>query len=86
VVGVPDPEWGQAVAAVVVRADDGSTGSGDGWTEPLRAAVRSELGRAAAPRRLLAVLEIPVRGIGKPDRRAVAQLVTGDGDLLPPSV
>jgi O-succinylbenzoic acid--CoA ligase len=79
VVGVPDPEWGQAVAAVVVRS-----GSGTGWTESLRAAVRSELGRAAVPRRLLAVAQIPVRGIGKPDRRAVALLVADDAAVHHP--
>ncbi|QJY46326.1 o-succinylbenzoate--CoA ligase [Pseudonocardia broussonetiae] len=70
VVGVPDPRWGQVVAAAVVpgpdRPDD----------DRLRDAVRAELGRAAVPRRIVDVLEIPVRGIGKPDRAAVSLLVT----------
>ena len=71
VTAVPDDEWGQVVAAAVVL--DGPAGAG--WTDPLRNAVRAELGRAAVPRRIVAVGEIPLRGIGKPDRSAVARLV-----------
>jgi O-succinylbenzoic acid--CoA ligase len=78
VVGVPDPEWGQVVAAAVVWGADAA----EGWVEPLRAAVRSELGRAAVPRRVISLPEIPVRGIGKPDRRAVAHLVTIDDGVI----
>ena len=74
VTALPDDEWGQVVAAAVVL--DGPTGAAD-WTDTLRAAVRSELGRAAVPRRIVAVGEIPLRGIGKPDRAAVARLVVG---------
>ncbi len=81
VVGVDDPEWGQVVAAAVVRADAGRETD---WTGPLRAAVRAALGRAAVPRRIVAVPGIPVRGIGKPDRAAVARIVTTpDGELHP---
>ena len=69
VVGLPDAEWGQVVAAAVVL-DHGS--QGDIPADELRAAVRAELGRAAVPRVVRAVPEIPVRGIGKPDRAAVA--------------
>jgi O-succinylbenzoic acid--CoA ligase len=72
VTGLPDQEWGQVVAAAVVL--DGPA-EAPGWTDPLRAAVRAELGRAAVPRRIVAVTEIPLRGIGKPDRSAVARLV-----------
>jgi o-succinylbenzoate---CoA ligase len=74
VVGTPDPEWGQVVAAVVVWDD---RRPGDRRTGPLRAAVRAELGRAAVPRRIVFVAEIPSRGIGKPDRQAVADLLAG---------
>ncbi|GAA3246602.1 o-succinylbenzoate--CoA ligase [Pseudonocardia petroleophila] len=79
VVGVADEQWGQVVAAAVVagpaRPDD----------DRLRDAVRAALGRAAVPRRIVDVLEIPIRGIGKPDRAAVARLVTVTDGLEPPS-
>ena len=68
VVALPDAEWGQVVAAAVVA------GPGPVDEDGLRAAVRAELGRAAVPRRFLAVAEIPLRGIGKPDRAAVTAL------------
>jgi o-succinylbenzoate---CoA ligase len=68
VVGLPDPEWGQVVAAAV----EGGPGA-----DALRAAVRGALGRAAAPRVVLAVDRIPLRGIGKPDRAAVTALLLG---------
>lgn len=71
VVGVPDPEWGQVVAAAVVR-DPSAPGH-----DRLRHAVRDVLGRAAAPRLLLDLPELPLRGIGKPDRAAVTRLFTG---------
>ncbi len=68
VVGLPDPEWGAVVAAVlVVDAPPAMDG--------LRAAVRAVLGRAAVPRVLRTVDALPLRGIGKPDRAAVARLL-----------
>jgi O-succinylbenzoic acid--CoA ligase len=70
VVGLPDAEWGQAVTAVVVMAA--------GRTAPTLAAVRSlvtrNLGAPAAPRHLVVLDRLPVRGPGKTDRRAVAEL------------
>jgi o-succinylbenzoate---CoA ligase len=78
VVGLPDPEWGQVVGAAVALDPDAQL-LPEGW----RAAVRTELGRAAVPRALLVVDEIPVRGIGKPDRTAVAALLTSvENDVL----
>jgi O-succinylbenzoic acid--CoA ligase len=70
VTGLPDAEWGQIVVAAVAWDTPGTA-------EALRGAVRAALGRAAVPRRVVAVAEIPLRGIGKPDRAAVARLVTG---------
>jgi o-succinylbenzoate---CoA ligase len=74
VVGVPDAEWGQVVAAAVVPDEP----LDPALTERLRAAVRSELGRAAVPRILRAVPRIPLHGIGKPDRVATARLLAAD--------
>jgi o-succinylbenzoate---CoA ligase len=73
VVGLPDPEWGQLVAAAVVLAEGHELDRP--LTDRLRSAVRAELGRAAVPRVVRAVPVIPLRGIGKPNRRAVADLV-----------
>ena len=75
VVGVPDLEWGQVVAAAVVP--DGPLDPA--FTERLRAAVRAELGRAAVPRILRPVPRIPLHGIGKPDRVATARLLADAG-------
>ncbi|HEY0187460.1 MAG TPA: o-succinylbenzoate--CoA ligase [Cellulomonas sp.] len=69
VVGLPDPEWGQVVVAVVVPA-----GGAGPDVEALRRAVADALGRAAAPRHVLTVDALPLRGPGKTDRRAVADL------------
>jgi O-succinylbenzoic acid--CoA ligase len=74
VVGVPDAEWGQVVAAAVVP--DGPLDPA--FTERLQAAVRAELGRAAVPRILRPVPRIPLHGIGKPDRPATARLLSAD--------
>jgi o-succinylbenzoate---CoA ligase len=72
VLGVPDPEWGQAVGAAVVAAP----GTG---REALRAelaeAVRAEHGAAAVPRRWAWPDELPLLPTGKPDRAAVAALL-----------
>ncbi len=69
VVGVPDAEWGQAVVAVLVVGPEGPPPLAD-----LRRHVADRLGAAAAPRRVVVVPALPLRGPGKPDRRAAAAL------------
>jgi O-succinylbenzoic acid--CoA ligase len=72
VVGLPDARWGAVVAAAVV-VEPGRAERADDW----RSAVRAALGRAAVPRVLRTLPALPLRGIGKPDRRAVAHLLAG---------
>ncbi|MEY7970498.1 o-succinylbenzoate--CoA ligase [Saccharomonospora xinjiangensis] len=79
VVGLPDPEWGQRVAAVVAvtrRAADADEVTG----ERLRDAVRAELGGAATPKQIRVVAELPLLGPGKVDRSAVRRLLLGHVD------
>ncbi|HVV11070.1 o-succinylbenzoate--CoA ligase [Amycolatopsis sp.] len=66
VVGLPDPEWGELVAAAVVP--DGPPPD----VAELRAAVRESAGAAAVPKRFEFVEALPLRGPGKIDRNAVA--------------
>lgn len=64
VVGVDDPEWGQRVAALIVRADERLTD--DALSEHLAARVAS----FARPRVCRFVDALPETGAGKIDRRA----------------
>jgi len=83
VVGLSDPEWGQIVAAVLVLDDPGAAAP-DGAApvgpvlDGLADAVRAELGGPSVPRRLRVLAELPLRGVGKPDRAAVAALLTAE--------
>lgn len=73
VVGVPDPAWGQAVAALVVLTD--AAGS---WTlEGLRALLAEHTALPAdyRPRQMLVVPEIPQLPSGKPDRAAARRIL-----------
>ena len=85
--GLSDPEWGQIVGAALVLDDPGAAapdGSGalaasDGPVlNGLADAVRAELGGPSVPRRLRVLAELPLRGVGKPDRAAVAALLTAE--------
>ncbi|MCV2396494.1 AMP-binding protein [Actinotalea sp. M2MS4P-6] len=72
VVGVTSERWGVAPVAVVVA------GRGAPDLERARDAVVRTLGSAAAPRRLVVVAALPLRGPGKVDRVAVAHLAAQD--------
>jgi fatty-acyl-CoA synthase len=66
VIGLPDPDWGEAVCAVVVCA------SGNRIDEPaLLARSREELGAYKRPKSVRFVDEIPLTPFGKPDKKAL---------------
>jgi O-succinylbenzoic acid--CoA ligase len=68
VVGRPDPEWGEAVVAVVVPAGPVELGE-------LRDLAAEALGKAWAPRHLVTVEAFPSLPSGKVDREALRALV-----------
>ena len=70
VTGVDDPEWGRRVVAAVVPAP----GAAPPALTDVRDRVAAELGPYAAPRQLLVLDALPLVGVGKPDRAAVARL------------
>ncbi|MGO1166819.1 MAG: AMP-binding enzyme, partial [Janibacter sp.] len=78
VVGVPDPEWGQAVGLAVVTSPGGPPDGPvpDAGVAEIREMLRPHLPAHALPRRVVVVPELPALGPGKPDRAAVARLLT----------
>jgi O-succinylbenzoic acid--CoA ligase len=69
VVGLPDPEWGERVVAVVETRD----GSGLRVSD-VRARLAAQLPAAALPRALHLAAALPLLATGKPDRAAVRAL------------
>ena len=67
VLGVPDPEWGEAVCAAVTLADPSTHLT----ARDVRDRLRGILPDAALPRRVVVLPTIPHRGPGKPDRVAI---------------
>lgn len=76
VVGIPDDEWGHAVAlAVVAGAGLGAHETEAVLAERVRHEVRAALGAPWVPRHVALLDGLPLRGVGKPDRRALAALL-----------
>ncbi len=80
VVGIPDPEWGEAIALAAVTSPGGPPVGPvpDSGVVEIREMLRPHLPAHALPRRVLVVPEIPTLGPGKPDRTAVARLLAPD--------
>jgi acyl-coenzyme A synthetase/AMP-(fatty) acid ligase len=66
VIGVPDEEWGEAVAAVIVLAEGAQADADD-----LRSWVAERLRSTRAPRRIDFRLELPYSETGKLLRRVL---------------
>ncbi|MGE0723712.1 MAG: AMP-binding protein [Alphaproteobacteria bacterium] len=66
VVGAPDPLWGEAVTAVVVRKPGTDVGA-----EALVGLVRGRKGAAHAPKRVEFVDALPLSPVGKVDKQAL---------------
>lgn len=74
VTGIPDDQWGQLVCAVLVLADPTSTPDAGPTTElesRLAARLRTELGRAAVPKKWGYRESLPLLANGKTDRQAL---------------
>ena len=77
VVGVPDPDWGETVAAVVVVDTAGGSPDAGTTVEELTSWVRDHLGSFKAPQRVELVEELPTTATGKVLRRAVRDQLGG---------
>jgi len=74
VVAAEDARWGQVPVVVT---------TGDAELAGLRRLVAEQLGRAAAPARIVTVGALPHLSSGKPDRVAAARLARGDATERP---
>ena len=84
VVGLPDPTWGQAVTAVVVPASMPGLGRVDqgAIVAQIRVYLEQKLSGAQCPKQVLLADALPYKGIGKVDRRALAQSLARPGSKL----
>ena len=82
VVGVPDPEWGERVAALVVPSRAAPATLHSDPTGTLRRRLRGDLPAQALPSEVRLVTALPLLAGGKVDRRAARRdLSAGDGTL-----
>ena len=68
VVGVPHPDWGEAVVAFVVP-DDG--GDRDAIFDRVIGACRTDLAKYKVPKQVILVDELPTTVFGKIDKKAL---------------
>jgi o-succinylbenzoate---CoA ligase len=73
VVGVPDPDWGERVTAVVVAAGQATRPT----LADLREVVQKTLPRHAAPHKVVYLEALPMLASGKPDRLRLREIAAG---------
>lgn len=71
VLGCPDPDWGEAVSAVIVPANPALTAGG------VMAFARARLAPYQVPKQVVFVQELPHTSMGKVDRRALKATCAG---------
>jgi fatty-acyl-CoA synthase len=69
VIGTPHEKFGEAVTALVVPRD--GVAVDDTVVGEIQALVKDRKGAVQAPKQVLAVDEIPLTGLGKPDKKAL---------------
>lgn len=80
VLGVPDPEWGQRVAAVLVGAPGAAPARPD--TSAVRDLLRGALPGHWLPRQVVWVEQLPLLRSGKPDRLALRHICAGGNGTM----
>jgi long-chain acyl-CoA synthetase len=85
VVGVPDPEWGESVAAAVVLAPSAASTAPDDLAAELTGWVRERLGSIKTPGRFVVCDELPLTASGKVLRRVVRDQLASDRPVGPGS-
>ncbi|MEJ2540019.1 MAG: AMP-binding protein, partial [Gemmatimonadota bacterium] len=79
VVGLPDPEWGERVAAAVVLDRAAGDEGEDGWRSTLDRWCRERLSVAKIPRRWVDLEGLPLNANGKLDRETVRRILLERG-------
>ncbi|MFE3227909.1 fatty-acid--CoA ligase FadD8 [Nocardia sp. NPDC059228] len=76
VVGVPDAHWGEAVTAVLVLdpATAADPAAIEVVTAEIQAAVKQRKGSVQVPKHVVVIEELPLTGLGKPDKKAIRVL------------
>jgi fatty-acyl-CoA synthase len=77
VVGLPDPTWGEAVSAFVVRGEGATVTEAD-----LIALVREKKGPVQTPKSVTFIPEIPLTALGKPDKKTLRAAYAPDPAAL----
>jgi fatty-acyl-CoA synthase/long-chain acyl-CoA synthetase len=68
VVGIPDPDWGEAVTAVVIA-------EGDVSTDEIRQFAKARLSAYKVPKSVHVIAEMPLTQYGKIDKRRVRAML-----------